>query len=101
MRPVGLGAQVQGVPLFEALDQEVELGLKSRARLVLVEGLEEGIVLVVADARAWSRSASRSASVVLPTRMGPSMAMKRGGFAGLVMVHHFIESLGHVNDIAR
>src|SRR6202171_879874 len=55
-----------------ALDEEVHLGAKGGAGFCFIEVGEEGIVLAIVDA------AGVRARVLLPTRRGPSMTMKRG-----------------------
>ena len=63
---------------FLAFVEEIHLGAESEARLFLVEISEKRVVLAVVHPAGCSRSARTFASVVLPTRRGPSMAMKRG-----------------------
>jgi len=67
--------------LLLALDEEVHLGAQGGAGLGVVEVSEEGIVLAVVDCGGRGgvrRGCGRG--WFLPTRRGPSMTMKRGGW---------------------
>jgi hypothetical protein len=67
---------IERAQLLVARDQKRELRLERRSRLPLVKPLQERIIFRLADAL----------RVLLPTRIGPSTAMYRGGSKRFAMI---------------
>jgi len=74
-RLVRARSEIERAQLFEPPDQERKLRLECRAGFALVERFQKRVVSGSMTRCAASRSPRTRASVLFPTRMGPSTAM--------------------------